>query len=204
MIIKTIITAENTVVTLVRKYNLSRSNCFDLFGFDIILDSQLKPWLLEVNLSPSLATDSPLDLNIKGNLVSELFNLIGVKNYDRRTESARQSRLNTAFSRPQTAKIVDQDEKYNEIFKETVTEFLRAKHFVRVYPCEGCQIYDKYFNVPRKINRALLNYLFATTTQLTAVPVSITEQDLLIEYLSAASIKKDAESSPPFFISYST
>jgi tubulin polyglutamylase TTLL5 len=38
-----------------------KSNCFDLFGFDIILDSDLKPWILEVNLSPSLAFDSPLD-----------------------------------------------------------------------------------------------------------------------------------------------
>jgi len=37
------------------------------------------PWLLEVNLSPSLAFDSPLDLKIKGNLVKDTFNLIGVR-----------------------------------------------------------------------------------------------------------------------------
>jgi len=43
-----------------------RNNCFDLLGFDILIDSNLKPWLLEVNLSPSLNTDSPLDLKIKG------------------------------------------------------------------------------------------------------------------------------------------
>lgn len=70
-----------------KKYNLHRNNCFEVFGFDIILDSELKPWLLEVNLSPSLACESPLDTTIKANLLADTFNMVGVKKFDRRKES---------------------------------------------------------------------------------------------------------------------
>ena len=57
-----------------------RNNCFQLFGFDIMIDDKLNPWLLEVNLSPSLSCDSPLDQKIKSELVSDLFNMAGICN----------------------------------------------------------------------------------------------------------------------------
>jgi len=40
-----------------------------------------------VNLSPSLAADSPLDLFLKGNLIADTFNLIGLRIFDRKKES---------------------------------------------------------------------------------------------------------------------
>ena len=43
------------------QYVQGKSNCFQLFGFDILIDNKLNPWLLEVNLSPSLACESLLD-----------------------------------------------------------------------------------------------------------------------------------------------
>lgn len=58
--------------------NCSRNNAFELFGFDILIDDNLKPWLLEVNLSPSLQCDSPLDHKIKANLVCDIYNMVGV------------------------------------------------------------------------------------------------------------------------------
>jgi hypothetical protein len=64
----------------------NKSNSFDLLGFDIILDSELKPWILEVNLSPSLAFDSPLDFHIKSNLLVDTFNIVGVKKFTRRRD----------------------------------------------------------------------------------------------------------------------
>mmetsp|Transcript_33633 Transcript_33633/g.33089 ORF Transcript_33633/g.33089 Transcript_33633/m.33089 type:complete len:282 (+) Transcript_33633:1363-2208(+) len=75
------------------KRNLSyRTNCFELLGFDIIFDSDLKPWLLEINLSPSLSYDSPLDFIIKTNLVADTLNLIGIHKFDRRRESMNKMR----------------------------------------------------------------------------------------------------------------
>lgn len=55
-----------------------RSSCFSLFGFDVLVDQQLKPWLLEVNHSPSLNIDAPIDLKIKGDMIADLFTLIGI------------------------------------------------------------------------------------------------------------------------------
>ena len=58
--------------------NKKNNNCFELLGFDILIDELFKPWLLEVNLSPSLNTDSQLDFKVKGNLLADLFNLVGL------------------------------------------------------------------------------------------------------------------------------
>ncbi len=65
----------------------NKNICFELLGFDILLDADMKPWLMEVNLSPSLATESPLDLKIKSNLFVDTMNLVCVHKYDRKKEN---------------------------------------------------------------------------------------------------------------------
>ena len=59
------------------------SVCFQLLGLDIILDSNFKPWLLEVNGSPSFGTETELDQMIKGNLLQDTFKLLNVSPMDR-------------------------------------------------------------------------------------------------------------------------
>lgn len=56
--------------------------CSELYGFDILIDENLKPWLLEVNLSPSLGCDSPLDVRLKSAMLADLLTLVGIPAID--------------------------------------------------------------------------------------------------------------------------
>uniref|UniRef100_A0A665WFH9 Tubulin--tyrosine ligase-like protein 5 n=1 Tax=Echeneis naucrates TaxID=173247 RepID=A0A665WFH9_ECHNA len=77
LIIKAILSAELQIATACKMFVPHKTNCFELYGFDVLIDSNLKPWLLEVNLSPSLACDAPLDLKIKASMIADMFSLVG-------------------------------------------------------------------------------------------------------------------------------
>ena len=52
--------------------------CFEILGFDVIIDSKGKPYLLEVNHAPSFNDDTPLDRDVKKNLLIDTFRLLNV------------------------------------------------------------------------------------------------------------------------------
>lgn len=58
---------------------------FQILGLDILLDSDLKAWLLEVNNYSSLSTDSPLDSKIKFDM---LYEAMALMNFHKKYESA--------------------------------------------------------------------------------------------------------------------
>jgi hypothetical protein len=70
----------------------ARSNCanFELYGFDVLIDNSLKPWLLEVNIMPSLSASSPLDKRVKTMLMCDTFTLIGLQHFNNREEHENQ------------------------------------------------------------------------------------------------------------------
>lgn len=74
LVLRTILAGEHAIHQMSKGNVGSKYNCFELFGIDVILDAELKPWLLEVNISPSLHSASPLDLFVKGPLVTALLN----------------------------------------------------------------------------------------------------------------------------------
>lgn len=53
-------------------------HCFELYGFDIIIDSNLKCWLIEVNASPALSATTTSDRIMKTQVIKDTLD-IGVK-----------------------------------------------------------------------------------------------------------------------------
>ena len=55
--------------------NLSRS-VIDSYFLDIIIDDNLKPWLIEVNASPSLTSTTANDRIMKFKLINDVLNIV--------------------------------------------------------------------------------------------------------------------------------
>uniref|UniRef100_A0A2M4CHA3 Putative tubulin polyglutamylase ttll4 n=1 Tax=Anopheles darlingi TaxID=43151 RepID=A0A2M4CHA3_ANODA len=76
LVLRTVLAGEGPIHAMSKVNVGSRYNCYELFGIDVLLDSELVPWLLEVNISPSLHSASSLDLRVKGPLVKALLNTV--------------------------------------------------------------------------------------------------------------------------------
>lgn len=118
IIIKVIITGEYPITKKLKNSNIDQRNWFELYGFDILLDSDLKPWLIEVNLSPSLGTDSPIDYHIKSTLLTDTFNLVGIRKFDRKKESLSKlaSRVKNIAEGKKTKNLL---QRYNKLIEKT-------------------------------------------------------------------------------------
>ncbi len=48
-----------------------------IWGFDVLLDEDLRAWLIEANTCPALAGDTPLDRRLKTAMVGDALHLVG-------------------------------------------------------------------------------------------------------------------------------
>ncbi|XP_036673589.3 tubulin polyglutamylase TTLL13 [Drosophila suzukii] len=58
--------------------------CFEILGFDILVDWKLKPYILEVNHSPSFHTNEQVDREVKRPLIRDTLNLVSTVLADKR------------------------------------------------------------------------------------------------------------------------
>ncbi|GAA54199.1 tubulin polyglutamylase TTLL4 [Clonorchis sinensis] len=79
IVFKTLASVINPISILVDQNCRRRACAHELFGFDILLDENLKPWLLEVNVSPSLHTNTKLDNEVKAEVVTDMLNIAGFR-----------------------------------------------------------------------------------------------------------------------------
>ena len=69
--------------------HLNRTNCFEIFGCDFILDQKYKPYLLEINLNPGLEISSPLISKLVPRMVDDALKLtIDSKFYRNKEETS--------------------------------------------------------------------------------------------------------------------
>lgn len=55
---------------------ISDKHCFEMYGYDIMIDSDLKPWLIEVNSSPSLSASTVADRILKTCLINDTLDIV--------------------------------------------------------------------------------------------------------------------------------
>lgn len=145
------------------------SNCYEVLGFDIMIDSFFKPWLIEVNHSPSFTCDTPLDMRIKGTLIDAVLDVINITNGDRKQFArlerqkhmkrlygktmARPPQTQNKLPRPPQKKGSEEAQKKLSTFKtyeEHIQKCLKRLPFVQIYPLpKGCP--DPYYSVLQRI-----------------------------------------------------
>lgn len=158
IVVKTILSIEQIMFTASKKHLNFQNNCFELLGFDILVDNNLKPWLVEVNRAPSLSCGSELDFDIKSKLIKDLFNLSGI--YPKMTKKGSVFNTNFNLSMYNNHRLVGKKDFERKLIKkiivDTYEEVKRSEDFKLIFPSYNCLYYNQFFEEKRQKNEILL------------------------------------------------
>nr|XP_011750522.1 tubulin polyglutamylase TTLL13P [Macaca nemestrina] len=155
IIIKTIISAHSVLRhnyrTCFPQYlNGGTCACFEILGFDILLDHKLKPWLLEVNHSPSFTTDSGLDQEVKDALLRDAITLVNLRGCDKRKvmeEDKRRikERLFQCYQQPRESRKEKTESSHVAMLDQERYEDSHLGKYRRIYPGPDTEKYARFF-----------------------------------------------------------
>ncbi|XP_036054208.1 tubulin polyglutamylase TTLL6 [Onychomys torridus] len=124
------------------------SACFEILGFDILLDRKLKPWLLEVNHSPSFSTDSKLDKEVKDSLLYDALVLINLGSCDKKKVLEEERQRGRFLQQCPSREMRMEEVKGFQAARLQKTEEYEKKHcggFRLIYPGLNLEKYEKFF-----------------------------------------------------------
>jgi hypothetical protein len=82
VIAKTIISIRDKELNLKNnQFDILHNTFYEIYGFDILIDTNDKPWLIEVNYNPSLESYSIIDKVVKTSVYTDMLNTIGLISY---------------------------------------------------------------------------------------------------------------------------
>ncbi|XP_066899806.1 tubulin polyglutamylase TTLL7 isoform X7 [Kogia breviceps] len=175
LVVKTLIVAEPHVLHAYRMCRPgqppgSESVCFEVLGFDILLDRKLKPWLLEINRAPSFGTDQKIDYDVKRGVLLNALKLLNIRTSDKRRNLAKQKaeaqrrlygqnsikRLlpGSSDSEQQRHQLERRKEELKERLAQVRKQISKEEHenrhmgnYRRIYPPEDKTLLEKYENL---------------------------------------------------------
>jgi tubulin polyglutamylase TTLL6/13 len=158
IILKTLLSVQPSLSNIYKSCqpdDCSNGMCFELLGFDIIIDSSLNPILLEVNHSPSFSTDSPLDWKVKHRVIKETLQILGAKTTDRKnfysTRKADIERKTFSFKEYKETKEQRAEKTLIAVEKRNNWENKHLGGFKRLFPSENGEKYEVFLKAASQL-----------------------------------------------------
>ena len=183
--------------------NDGKSRCFEIMGFDVMIDKKLKPWLLEVNHSPSLHCDSPFDKQLKDSVITGTMKIMNINPRFKKIVTD-QEKLRTQQRITGTSHGVQKSnfnpEKESEIAKET--------GWIQLYPSEDPEkqkFYDSVLEAEATLSPIGTDETAATKQRREAIQAQLKkkeekekmEQEIMSKKKKVARVKNDSELQTP-------